>query len=45
MKGGPAYNVYRDGSGSVPDDYTPGVNLTGSSPQNYISPLNGGATS
>jgi hypothetical protein len=45
MKGGPAYNVYRDGSGSVPDDYTPSgpANLDGlDSPQSYISPLNGG---
>jgi hypothetical protein len=45
MKGGPAYNVYRDGSGSVPDDYTPSgpANADGlDSPQNYISPLNGG---
>jgi len=48
MKGGPAYNVYSDGSGSVPANHTPlgvvvGVNDDGlASPQNYISPLNGG---
>lgn len=45
VKGGAAYNVYRDGSGSVPADYTPvgPANPDGiASPQNYISPLNNG---
>jgi len=48
MKGGPAYNVYTDSSGDGLHNYTPlgvvvGVNDDGlASPQNYISPLNGG---